>query len=536
MIANVTVTQPKAGGYLTVYPGGAARPGTSNLNFMAGQTVANLVVTGVGGNGSINIYNGSSGTVQIIVDVSAWNAPGTGTISWGAPRQIDAVQGHPNSISCPTPTFSAAVDSGGDVVTYNGSTWSPPAPIDPDGGGINSVSCPTTSFCAGVDASGDAVIYDGTTWSAPARIERNGDGLGAVSCATISFCIATSDHGDVITYDGTGWSSPAPNDVGAESLSARRSAFAAATFEGGSTLMTFDGTSWSPHNLPPGQGWLTGVSCATSTFCLAVAPSGQAAEYDGATFYGIGGPPGLSTVSCASSTFCVAGDPFGNAVTYDGSTWTAPANIDPGGNALTSLSCPTTTFCAAVDATGNAVTYNGTTWTGPTFIDPAGGSPAAVSCPTTTFCLAVDGAGDAISYNGTTWSTPTTTPIDRYGGGLTAVSCPTTNFCAAVDRAGNALHLRRKVVEPPRRHRRKRRTTRLGLLSDHHILPGGHSGRRLNRLHRALVGRTDRNRSNRLPGPDLAFLRDNDLLCRRRQRIGIHLQRVELEPGGPGRP
>src|SRR5262245_10289318 len=44
VVLNVTVTQPKAGGYVTVYPDGTPRPATSNLNFLAGQTIPNLVV------------------------------------------------------------------------------------------------------------------------------------------------------------------------------------------------------------------------------------------------------------------------------------------------------------------------------------------------------------------------------------------------------------------------------------------------------------------------------------------------------------
>jgi Right handed beta helix region len=66
-VYNVTVTQPKANGVLTAYPFATVRPAASNLNFSAGQTVANLVsVEGV--NGGIDIYNGSSGSVQLVVD------------------------------------------------------------------------------------------------------------------------------------------------------------------------------------------------------------------------------------------------------------------------------------------------------------------------------------------------------------------------------------------------------------------------------------------------------------------------------------
>ncbi len=41
---NVTVTEPTGSGFLTVYPGGENPPATSNLNFTAGQTLANLVI------------------------------------------------------------------------------------------------------------------------------------------------------------------------------------------------------------------------------------------------------------------------------------------------------------------------------------------------------------------------------------------------------------------------------------------------------------------------------------------------------------
>jgi len=37
-----TDSQPTS--YLTVYPGGTGRPGTSNLNFVAGQSIPNLVI------------------------------------------------------------------------------------------------------------------------------------------------------------------------------------------------------------------------------------------------------------------------------------------------------------------------------------------------------------------------------------------------------------------------------------------------------------------------------------------------------------
>jgi Periplasmic copper-binding protein (NosD) len=66
-LLNVTVTGATAAGVLTVYPDTGSPPGTSSVNFAAGQTVANLVTVQTT-NGQVAIYNNSNGTVEIIVD------------------------------------------------------------------------------------------------------------------------------------------------------------------------------------------------------------------------------------------------------------------------------------------------------------------------------------------------------------------------------------------------------------------------------------------------------------------------------------
>ena len=45
---NITVTQPFAAGFVTVWPCGAARPNASTLNFAAGETRANQVLAKLG--------------------------------------------------------------------------------------------------------------------------------------------------------------------------------------------------------------------------------------------------------------------------------------------------------------------------------------------------------------------------------------------------------------------------------------------------------------------------------------------------------
>src|SRR5450631_2926167 len=74
VVLNVTATAPTAGGFVTVYQDGDGKtlPTASNLNFVKGQIVPNLVVAPVGSNGKVALYNGSTGTVHLIVDVSGY--------------------------------------------------------------------------------------------------------------------------------------------------------------------------------------------------------------------------------------------------------------------------------------------------------------------------------------------------------------------------------------------------------------------------------------------------------------------------------
>lgn len=64
---NITVTEPDSAGYLTVYPCGQPTPLASNLNFVAGQTIPNYVITALGANGAICIFSNVS--THVIADV-----------------------------------------------------------------------------------------------------------------------------------------------------------------------------------------------------------------------------------------------------------------------------------------------------------------------------------------------------------------------------------------------------------------------------------------------------------------------------------
>ena len=145
---NVTVTSPTApAGHITVYPDGTSLPTASNLNFTAGETVPNLVITPVGADGKVDLYNGSSGTVQLIADVSGYflgSGADAGSLQPLAPvRFLDTRNGTgegsggppptPGSISGTVTDTSTAPVSGVTVDVFSGSVREGSATTAADG-------------------------------------------------------------------------------------------------------------------------------------------------------------------------------------------------------------------------------------------------------------------------------------------------------------------------------------------------------------------------------------------------------------------
>lgn len=69
---NITVTRPAGRGYVSVFPDGLPTPTSSNLNFVAGQTIPNLVFVPVNRAGRIRLYNGSPGSVHLLADTAGY--------------------------------------------------------------------------------------------------------------------------------------------------------------------------------------------------------------------------------------------------------------------------------------------------------------------------------------------------------------------------------------------------------------------------------------------------------------------------------
>jgi hypothetical protein len=212
--------------------------------------------------------------------------------------------------------------------------------------------------------------------------------------------------------------------------------------------------------------WVSaGVPVSASGSGWSIVPSANRTEPQG-MFFG---------VSCTSSTVCVAVGEYGTGVhtmipkgvpiveSWNGRNWRfqpipTRAGAQPAG--LSSVSCPTSRVCTAVGYDGSlplVERWNGSRWTEQTVsIPPAanGGSFDAVTCIAAASCTAVGAytTPEFITYtlaehwNGRTWSIVATPnpPISR-AAGLDGISCPTANVCSAVggydysDASGNTI-------------------------------------------------------------------------------------------------
>jgi hypothetical protein len=91
VVLNVTITEPSIAGFATVYPCGQPRPLASNLNFVAGQTVPNQVISQIGTGGKVCIFSLES--TQLIVDVMGFFTSESSLVSLLPARLLDTRPG-----------------------------------------------------------------------------------------------------------------------------------------------------------------------------------------------------------------------------------------------------------------------------------------------------------------------------------------------------------------------------------------------------------------------------------------------------------
>jgi hypothetical protein len=105
-VFNVTVVDPKAAGFLTVFPEDGTAPSTSNLDYTAGQVTSNRVIVplSAGGPNAGEISVLSSAAADVVVDVSGYYtaAGGTGSQFTAEPAPVricDTRLGNPSTLN-----------------------------------------------------------------------------------------------------------------------------------------------------------------------------------------------------------------------------------------------------------------------------------------------------------------------------------------------------------------------------------------------------------------------------------------------------
>jgi hypothetical protein len=73
IVMNTTAVLPTGGSFLTVWPTGVNRPLASNLNFVPGDIIPNLVQVGIGSNGKVSLFN-NAGAVNLVADITGYFA------------------------------------------------------------------------------------------------------------------------------------------------------------------------------------------------------------------------------------------------------------------------------------------------------------------------------------------------------------------------------------------------------------------------------------------------------------------------------
>jgi hypothetical protein len=329
---------------------------------------------------------------------------------------------------------------------WDGTTWSAAASSNAPGylDTLYAVSCGSTVFCMAVGwgqptdetvTPGWATFTDewtGSGWtivSSPDTASADLDELTSVSCVSATFCMAAgsfdspangyaTDSTYAEEWDGSNWTIlpfPTPAVTGylnvlAMTCTSANFCMADGYYQGASGdvgyIEEWNGSVWSVLQSPSTAELLTGISCVSSTFCMASGSSME--EWDGTNWEVVDSPKinsasgtDIGGISCTSSSFCVTtGTYFAGGVNtpqtlieeWDGTSWVVMASPDTAStnsDTANAVSCTSATFCMAAGTTGVDYSEGGaSSWL--TFIEEWSGGPA----PTPPYYVAL---GDSFS-------------------------------------------------------------------------------------------------------------------------------------------
>lgn len=110
---NLTaVGSDRNGGYLTLYPSGQERPGTSNVNAAAGEAAPNMVIVAVGDDGAIMLANGPT-TLDAIVDITGYFGIPPSDVAASGMHMLSPVRVLDTRLTSRFPAGSSTVQIGG---------------------------------------------------------------------------------------------------------------------------------------------------------------------------------------------------------------------------------------------------------------------------------------------------------------------------------------------------------------------------------------------------------------------------------------
>jgi hypothetical protein len=389
---------------------------------------------------------GVPGTLAEMWNGKTWSAVATPDGSGASSASLAGVSCAPGAaVRC------EAVGDGAIAAAWNGRAWSTQRAV----GGLSDpllfgVSCAAASGCMSSGsyyyALGGLITlaerWNGTTWSFQDAKNQWQAGLlssSSVSCASASVCVAGARYDDSVpTYtseilSGGRWKLVRPPGPAGSSSSYLESLACPAptsctgvgvdyptgvSNENKSLVDTWNGTGWALAPSTALAGELTGVSCPSTTFCMAV---------------GRGNYVGSDQLAIAGS--------------WNGKTWSADALPQPAGAmqaALLAVSCTTATACLAVgsaDSGPYAERWNGSRWSmAPAPVDSTYGNTLdSLSCTASDACTGaglettVDGPAILVeTWNGKAWAVAHQPALPSGPSTLTGVSCTGAATCAAV--------------------------------------------------------------------------------------------------------
>jgi hypothetical protein len=393
-----------------------------------------------------------------------WQAP---HLIYNNPPYTD--KDFPEGVSCPTPSFCAAVDEYGQAITST----------DPGGGpgawstarvsysSLRSISCPSASFCFA--AGGGPMVVSTNPGGGAGAWQRFqpmnvASSVESVSCASASLCVAVGNQGDVLSSTDPTGGPGAWNDVdlGSQSLvavSCPTASLCVAVDLQGQAFVATDPTgpasAWQPVQI---GGTPTEVDCPATNLCVVATEEGQVIASTSPTnpgswfanTVGVGDSNIFATnLSCPTASRCYLTNSHNQILTSTepgnpAGSWTSTEGT--GSYTIEDLDCPTASFCVALDSSngrilaasaplGGAAAWSALTEVGFTPL-------TGLSCPTTTRCVAVSAGGDVIWTPDPAGSWNLVAGVDPPEESLTSltdVSCPTANLCVAVDQRGHVL-------------------------------------------------------------------------------------------------